>query len=153
MIASGMDGMETITNIIYNQNEWTVGTVVALLVSSLIQVSPIKWHPWTSLLQWVGKGVNHDVIVKLDETQCEIENLQNDFRNKKLDDMRWTILSFARTCRNKEVHSREQWEYVLNQAKQYEECVKEFKIRNGVVEEDTRYIREVYHELSKEGRL
>lgn len=107
---------------------------------TLFEITPIKFNPWTALLRWIGKAICGDL-------QKEVSELKADFEITKANNMRWDILSFANGCRNKRKHTREEWQHVIAQIKEYETYVEEKEITNGVIEEDSKYLRELYHEI------
>lgn len=110
-----------------------------LIVTSLIQISPIKINPWSAILKWLGNQLTGD--------------LRKDLNGLITDVRRQTILTFARECRNKEDHSAEEWAHVLNVAAEYEKYCADHKIVNGVIDADTQYIRGLYQELSRDHKL
>ena len=63
------------------------------------------------------------------------------------------ILVFARECRAGVTHSPDEWANVLTVADEYEVYVEKHNIANGVVKADSRYIRDLYHQLSHEQKL
>lgn len=109
------------------------------LTTSLIQISPIKLNPWSTILKWIGKQLTGDL-------RKDVNSLITDFR-------RQTILTFARECRNKVDHSAEEWGHVLNVAAEYEKYCKDHNITNGVIDADTKFIRDLYQELSKDHKI
>lgn len=106
---------------------------------TLIEVVPIKIKPWSWLMNWLGERLCGDIRRALTEMKTEFEEYQ-------AEDMRWSILDFARSCRKKEQHSKEEWNHAISQLKKYETYTKEKHIDNGVIEEDGEYLRELYHE-------
>ena len=117
--------------------------VVVFLALTLVEITPIKINPWTGLLHWIGKKINADLC-------SDLEKLKKDFEIKNANDLRWSILGFANSCRRGDRHSREEWEHAVDQMAFYEDYVKEHDIINGVITEDTRYLRELYHKISVE---
>ena len=115
--------------------------IVALGSVTFVEVVPIKFKPWTALFRWIGNVMNGDL-------RKEVAELKADFENKKANDMRWEILSFANGCRNKRKHTQEEWRHVIAQIKEYETYVEEKGIDNGVIEEESKYLRELYHDIS-----
>ena len=111
--------------------------ILALL--TLVQVAPIKINPWDSFFRWVGERVNG--------------NLQKEFRAFWVDFHRQAILQFCRECRRDTEHTREEWHYILDAIAKYEKYCHTYGIINGVIEEDSRYIRELYQELCKHGKI
>ena len=66
---------------------------------------------------------------------------------------RQAILQFARECRAGQEHSEEEWSHVLNVADEYEQYCQKKNVINGVVKQDTLYIRQLYQELSRDHRI
>ena len=106
---------------------------------TLIEVVPIKIKPWSWLMNWLGERLCGDIRRDLTEMKTEFEEYQ-------AEDMRWSILDFANSCRKREQHSKEEWNHAISQLKKYETYTKIKHIDNGVIEEDGEYLRELYHE-------
>ena len=106
---------------------------------TLIEVTPIKINPWGALFRWIGKAVNGDI-------QKDLAELKRDFEETKAQDKRWRILDFSRSCRNGVQHSREEWKHVISELAEYEQYTEKKRISNGVMEEDAKYLRELYRE-------
>ena len=121
----------------------TAGIVILL---SLIQISPLKLNPWDKLLGWFGKKLNGGL-------ESEIKNLQKQVRELWINNHRQSILTFARECRADIDHSAEEWSHILNLCEEYETYTEKNDITNGVVRQNTRYIRELYQELSRDHRI
>lgn len=117
-------------------------TFVIIGAFTLIEVVPIKINPWKWLFKWVGKCINGDLQKNLNE-------LKRDFEETKAQDKRWRILEFSRSCRNGVQHSREEWKHAISELKEYEEYTKNKNIINGVMEEDAKFLRELYRERNK----
>ena len=126
-----------------NVGQVTAGIVVLL---SLIQISPIKLNPWDKLLGWFGKKLNGGV-------ESEIKNLRKQVRDLWINNHRQSILTFARECRADIDHSAEEWSHILNICEEYETYTEKNDITNGVVRQNTRYIRELYQELSRDHKI
>lgn len=109
------------------------------LTTSLVQISPIKINPWSAIFKWLGNQLTGD--------------LRKDLNGLITDVRRQTILTFARECRNKVDHSAEEWGHVLNVAAEYEKYCKDHNITNGVIDADTKFIRDLYQELSKDHKI
>ena len=123
---------------------WVVVSII--LVLSLIQVSPLKLNPWDSIFGWFGRKTNGATIKRLEEVEKQINDMWiNDHRQK--------ILTFARECRCDITHSSDEWTNVLNMAEEYERYVHEKNITNGIITQDTQYLRKLYQELSMEHKF
>lgn len=120
-------------------------TIILFGAITLIEVAPIKINPWRSLLKWVGKAINGDLQAQIAEIKTEVKELKEDCELKNADDMRWEILNFVNTCRRGTEHSKDEWRHVMAQLAKYEDYTERKGISNGVIEEDSRYLRELYH--------
>ncbi len=123
---------------------WAV--VLLMLILSLIQISPLKLNPWDRIFGWLGKKFNG-------QTREEMTELRKQVRDLWINNHRHSILAFARECRAGIDHSAEEWSYLLNLCEEYEAFCEKFEVVNGVVRENTRYIRDLYQELSRERRI
>lgn len=124
--------------------DWFIGMFLSL--ATLIQVAPIKINPWDMILGWIGKGVNK-------ELREEVSRLQETVNEIWVSEHRRKILTFARECRRGIEHSLEEWRFVIAIMEEYENYCRREKIDNGVVKEDSAYVRELYHKLLNERKL
>lgn len=122
-------------------------SAVIFVALTLFEIAPIKINPWSHLLKWAGGKINGDLLEDLKSLKGEVEVMKKDFEEKNAHDKRWSILDFANSCHNGRKHTKEEWEHVLNQLKYYEEYVEKHNIDNAVIEEETRFLRELYREL------
>ena len=118
--------------------------LVALM--SLIQISPIKLNPWDNIFDWLGRKLNR-------ETDERLTKLQDQVQGMWINSHRHTILRFARECRAGIAHSSDEWTNVLNVSEEYEAYVKANGVTNGIITQDTAYLRNLYQELSHEHKL
>ena len=131
--------------IISQLNAGYVAAGIAVLLS-LIQISPLKLNPWDKLLGWIGKKVNG-------ATEKRLESVEKQILDMWVNSHRQCILTFARECRANIEHSSDEWTNVLNVAEEYEKYVSENKVTNGIITQDTEYIRNLYQEMSREHRI
>ena len=123
---------------------WAV--ILLILLLSLIQVSPLKLTPWDSILGWIGGKLNG-------KTEKRLAAVEKQIRDMWINDHRQRILTYARECRAEIRHSPDEWTNVLNEAEEYEDYVEEHDITNGIITQDTEYIRGLYLELSRDHRI
>lgn len=126
-----------------------VGAVL-LIALTLVEFTPIKINPLSAIFKWVGKRLNGEQSEKLNALTSDFEKFKKDFEVKNANDLRWSILGFASSCRKGDRHSREEWKHVIDQMAFYESYVEEKGITNGVIREDTKYLRNLYHKISTE---
>lgn len=114
-------------------------TLTIGVVASIVEVAPIKINPWSRIFNWIAEAIVGDLKKEFFEFKKENEE-------KTADRMRWDILSFANSCRRGQEHSKDEWWHCISQIKEYEDYTKRKGIVNGVIEEDSEYLRELYHE-------
>ena len=119
---------------------WAV--VLLILLLSLIQVSPLKIQPWDRILGWIGKKTQG-------EMRKQITDLQKQVTDIWISSHRQSILTFARECRADIDHDAEEWNHILSIADEHEVYCSMHSVSNGVVKADTRYIRDLYQDLSR----
>lgn len=129
-------------------SQLNAGYVVAgiAVLLSLIQISPLKLNPWDKLLGWFGKKLNG-------ETEKRLKAVEKQIRDMWINNHRQSILTFAREARAGIEHSSDEWTNVLNVAEEYEKYVTENKVTNGIITQDTEYLRKLYQELSRDHRI
>ena len=123
---------------------WAV--VLLILLLSLVQISPVKLNPWDNIFGWIGKKTNG-------ETEKRLDKLEKHTCEMWINNHRQTILTFARECRSDIEHSSDEWTNVLNVAEEYEKYVTENRVTNGIITQDTEYIRKLYQEMCREHRI
>ena len=123
---------------------WAV--VIIFLLLSFIQISPIRLNPWDRIFAWIGRRVNGEV-------KEEIKDLKKEIRDLWINNHRQSILTFARECRAEIYHSAEEWSHILNICEEYEQFCEKNEVTNGVVRENTLYVRQLYQQLSREHKI
>ena len=123
---------------------WTV--MLLLILLSLVQISPVRLNPWDNIFAWLGGKLNGETRKQLTELQKQVTDLW-------ISNHRQSILTFARECRSQIPHDSEEWANILNLCEEYEKYTEENRVTNGVVRENTRYIRDLYQELSRERKF
>lgn len=108
-----------------------------VIILSLIQISPLKVNPWDKILGWLGRKMNR-------ATEDKLSGLDKRVTDIWINGHRQSILTFARECRSGISHDSEEWAYILNVCEEYERFTEDHHVTNGVVRENTRYIRDLY---------
>lgn len=142
-------------------SEFSFWGIVLFLASWGIELTPkIKWNPWTALFKWIGEKFNTHIDTKLETVREEIKTVDTkvtkvqteltkhmaESEKKALQDARNTILDFSNACMNGRRHTKEQYEFMINQCDKYEEYINENKVKNGVIETAIKEIRRLYDE-------
>lgn len=112
--------------------------------SVFIQIIPIKINPWDKLLKWAGDRINHNVNQKIDTLEKKLDDHIATDTARRVDDIRNTILVFANECSRGIVHSKEQFRFIVSKCDAYEQYVEDNHLKNGVITEATRLIKDTY---------
>ena len=51
-------------------------TLAIVAVLSLIQITPIKIDPWSSLLRWIGRKITGELSDKIDALSDKVDKLE-----------------------------------------------------------------------------
>lgn len=135
-------------------------TIMLFGAITLIEVTPIRVNPWGWLFSCIGNALNKGVYRDLETLKTQQMELKQDLetlKSKQTDlseelekdraqDKRRHILEFANSCRRHEDHDHEEWNNVITDIKDYEMLIYEKKLSNGVIEENIKYLRELYHD-------
>lgn len=126
------------------------GAVIVFIFTALIDISPIKWNPLTSILSWFGVKMNGKLIAKVDEQGQQIKALDKKIDMNEIDHIRWEILNFANSCRNGQRHTKDEFEHIINLHEKYNKILSDRDLTNGLVSIEYEYIEEIYrHCLEK----
>lgn len=141
----------------------TIGEVAknaALLVVGLlscVEFSKIKINPLSAILSWLGGRINGPLIEKIDaldkkqdEQKKSMEELRDAQDDNEIDRIRWEILEFARSCRNKEKHSLEQFTHIIDLNQKYHRTLERRNLENGQIDLEYNYIVQIYKKCQEE---
>ena len=117
---------------------------VLFVVSVVVQIAPIRINPWDKLLKWAGDRINHNVNQKIDMLETKLDEHIATDTARRVDDIRNTILVFANECQRGIIHSKEQFRFIVSKCDEYEQHVEECHLKNGVITEATKLIKDTY---------
>ncbi len=125
--------------------------VVIVIVTSLIQISPLKLDPWTKLANWLGNSLNKSVLGKVADVQKQVQAVDQKLNNhiaesesKSLQDTRSEILRFGSCIVSGNNYTKEEFDFMISKCDKYEEYCKTNKVANGVADATIKEIRRVY---------
>lgn len=91
---------------------------------------------------------NQDAFMKtLSEITASLSELKADFLDERLERKRWNIINCARNLRNGDFIDLEEYRNVFQDYDTYEEIIQKHNLKNGLVEESIKFIREKYQEF------
>ena len=126
---------------------WISSNIIQIIIilSVFIQISPIKWNPLTSLFNWIGKLITTDVLKKIDNISKTINELQNQVNTNEKDRIRWEVLDFARSCRNNQSHTYDEFKHIIKLNDKYQTLLEATNDKNGVFDDEFKYITDVFN--------
>lgn len=129
----------------------SIGGLLLVILLTLIQITPVKWNPWDSILTWLGKKLNTGVKKEVDELKESLKEFEKklddhitESKAKDLKDTRRDILDFCSSSMNGQRHTQEQYRFVIKKCDEYESYVEANKIKNGEITSAIKEIRRRY---------
>lgn len=138
--------------------DWIAHNLIQIIIilSIFIQITPIKWNPWSTFFNWIGKIITSEstsqinkLIDKTDNLEQNILNVQSNLNENEKDRIRWEILDFANSCHNGKLHTKDEFEHIITLNKKYKNLLKLTNDENGVFEVEYEYIKNLYAENLK----
>lgn len=126
--------------------EWST-----IIVLSLIQISPIKFDPWTwickNLSKWFFGGLN----ARIDNIEARMDKRDSEEAERNARSSRRSILRAADEIYSGQRHSKEYFEEILAYCDEYDRyCQTHPNFRNGKTHAAEKRIREVYERCLSE---
>ena len=112
------------------------GWVIAVFCV-FFEIAPIKLHPISSFLGWLGKKLTGDI-------RKDIADLREDVDRQRMSTIRSLVLDFSNSCLNGREHTKEEFDHVIAENHNYESLVQKYGISNDVYTEAYAYILRVY---------
>ena len=123
----------------------------AFVLTCVIQITPvIKWNPITALFTWIGQMINKDVMREVKEIKEVQKQQQFIIDENEKDRIRFEVLDFANSCRNKRKHTKDEFQHIIVIVDKYDKLLLKTDDKNGVFESEYEYIREIYKQCQHE---
>ena len=130
------------------------GSGVAILIMTIIQISPIKINPWSWIGRCIGRTINGEVLEKVETLTRDVK------RNKEDDDEQWASLSRTHILRfGDEIlhgvsHSKEHFNQVLLDISKYEQyCESHPQYINNIATATIQQIKKTYQKCLDENNF
>lgn len=118
-----------------------VKVVIALFGAFFtVELIPIKLSP----LRWLGNRINSSIKEELNNVMSELKEIKKDADENEMDRIRYEILDFANSCRNKEEHTKDEFLHIIDINTKYHVLTERNEIQNGVLDAEYSYILKVY---------
>lgn len=101
--------------------EWAGNHIILLvfLFTFVIQITPIKWNPWTSFASWFGKKMTEGACLKLDGIIARVEKIEKEVMENEKDRIRKEVLDFSNSCRNGIKHTEDEFKHIVTLDQKY----------------------------------
>lgn len=121
--------------------------VGAVVVMSLVEVSPIKINPWS----WIGKVLNKDILNKLEKVEQDVAEVKREVGESSAVTSRYRILRFDDEILHDIKHSKEHFDQILLDIDVYEKfCEEHPDFKNNLAVMAIKHIKEIYSKCSHE---
>lgn len=121
--------------------------VGAVVVMSLVEVSPIKINPWS----WIGKVLNKDILNKLEIVEQNVAEVKREVWESSAVTSRYRILRFDDEILHDIKHSKEHFDQILLDIDVYEKfCEEHPDFKNNLAVMAIKHIKEIYSKCSRE---
>ena len=109
---------------------------ILALAGIFVEIVPVKFNPISSLLKWIGKNLNGDLINRMEKLEEKVdENEKGRIRHE--------IYTFANNLRNsKREYTADEFQHIFKINEKYKNLG-----GNGQIKVEMKYIQEKYFEL------
>jgi hypothetical protein len=126
--------------------------IVAAILLSLIEITPIKLNPWSWLGKKIGRLFNGELMVEMSNVQTEIKGIKNDVadireeaKEREATNRRTRILEFGDEILHEVDYSKEHWDSILMDISEYENyCDDHPHYMNNVARATIKHIKDMY---------
>lgn len=130
------------------------GGLLSILILSLIQISPIKLNPLSYLARLVGRAINYDLVVKIDNLDGQVALFKRESDERYYTSCRMRILRFGEEMCLGLDHTKEHFEHTLIDINEYEKfCAEHPDFRNNIATLTIERIKEQYSKCLKENNF
>lgn len=121
-------------------------TFIVAALSAVLEVTPVKYNPWSDLIQWIGRKMNGKLIERIEEQDKKIDYLTKIVDENEVDRLRYEILRFSNTLRNGQKHTEDEFDHIIEITEKYHLIIARQNFTNGKIDLEYAYILEKYSE-------
>lgn len=143
----------------------TTFSSIAISLTAILAFLSAFFRPIRNFIVWVYKKINGnrdknaEMINKIDEVKTclskEVENVRVELTEKiqevsnsndrnEMKRLRWEILDFANSCKNKRKHTQDEYRHIIEVHDDYEELLEKTGAENGFLDAEYEYILRLY---------
>ena len=128
-------------------------SLLAVAVSFIIQISPIKLNPWSWIARKIGNAINHDMIENFKLLSHKVDKLQAGMDEGSAKLAREKILEFGDDLiyQPDRRHSKDRFDDVVQHITEYDcYCQEHPEFKNHMTETTTKLILDTYEKCMRE---
>lgn len=144
---------ETISNMQFGE---VVGSLsaVCIILSTIIQVSPIKLNPWSWIAKKVGRAINGEILEKVEKLETEVQHIEHSADERDAKAARVRILRFGDELLHNVQHSKEHFDEILSCVTDYTQYCKEHpEFLNHMTDRTVKLILSTYDKCMEEHKF
>lgn len=141
-------------------------SAMAVSLTAIIGLLSLVFKPIRKAIMYVykkvtgGRDKNKEVLDKIDGVSKKVDEVRDDLTAKiqvvsrsndknEMKRLRWEILDFANSCKNGRRHTQDEFKHIIEVHDDYETLLKSTGEKNGFLDAEFDYIREIYAERQK----
>ena len=137
---------------------WEKGLLFLILASGIIEITPIKFNPWSWIIKKIGKIANGELVSRIDDVDKKVESVSEKLeKHIKFDNeqsavsSRYRILRFADEIQRGTNHSQEHYKQIFKDIKYYVSfCKDNPDFPNQLTDHAIKLIESTYDDKLKE---
>ena len=158
---NGMEQMDQVLKVV------SIFSSIAISLTTILAFLSAFFKPIRNFIVWLYKKFignrdkNEEMIKKIDEVQQnlskEVSDVKDELTSKiqevsisndknEMKRLRWEILDFANSCKNKRKHTQDEFRHIIEIHDDYEDLIKKTGSKNGFLEAEYDYILDLYAE-------
>lgn len=118
--------------------------ILAVILTTLVQISPLKLNPWDFCLGWIGDRLNSHIVKKVDVLDEKLTEHVKESRDSSVKRKRQRILQFVEDGMGGKRYTKETFEFMMRECDDYETYIRDHEIKNGVIDASIAEIRRRY---------
>ena len=87
--------------------------ILAVILTTLVQISPLKLNPWDFCLGWIGDRLNSHIIKKVDALDTKLTEHISESRDSSVKQKRERILKFVEDGMGGKTYTKETIEFMI----------------------------------------
>lgn len=132
--------------LLFQENRGIIA-VCAVVIMSLVEVSPIKINPWS----WIGNIFNKGVITKMEKIEQDVADVKKEVAESSAVTSRYRILRFNDEILHEVKHTKEHFDQILLDIDVYDGfCEQHPDFKNNLAVMAIKNIKQVYQKCSKD---